>query len=82
MPILYSLYAYLLTMTSRKIIKTHKQYLQALKRLEGLFDAKANTSKGDELEILAIIIDEYEKKHFPIQSPDPIEAIKFRMDQL
>lgn len=63
-------------------IKTAIDYEKALERLELIFDAKANTSEGDELEILGILIDQYEKEHFPIALPDPIEAIKFRMEQM
>ncbi len=65
-----------------KPIKTKKDYQQALDRLEVIFDAKKRTPEGDELEILGILIDQYEKEHFPIDLPDPIEAIKFRMEQL
>lgn len=64
-----------------KPIKTKKDYQSALKRLEMIFDAKAGTNEGDEAEILSILIDNYESKHFPIPSADPIEAIKFRMEQ-
>lgn len=53
-----------------------------MNRLETNFDAKSGTSEGDELEILGLLIDDYENKHFPIDLPDPIEAIKFRMEQL
>lgn len=65
-----------------KPIKTKKDYQQALDRLELIFDAKKGTMEGDELEILGILIDRYENEHFPIDLPDPIEAIKFRMEQL
>jgi HTH-type transcriptional regulator/antitoxin HigA len=65
-----------------KPIKTKKDYQQALDRLEIIFDAKKGTPQGDELEILGILIDQYENEHFPIDLPDPIEAIKFRMEQL
>lgn len=65
-----------------KPIKTKKDYQQALDRLELIFDAKKGTEEGDELEILEILIDQYENEHFPIDLPDPIEAIKFRMEQL
>jgi len=65
-----------------KPIKTEKDYNQALERLEEIFDAKADSTEGDELEILGILIDQYENEHFPIGLPDPIEAIKFRMEQL
>lgn len=65
-----------------KPIKTEKDYEQALQRLEAIFEAKSNTPEGDELEVLGILIDEYEQSHFPIDLPDPIEAIKFRMEQM
>src|SRR5687768_18547757 len=65
-----------------KLLKTKKNYEQALERLEVIFDAKKGSKDGDELEILGILIDQYENEHFPIDLPDPIEAIKFRMEQL
>jgi HTH-type transcriptional regulator/antitoxin HigA len=65
-----------------KPIKTEKDYEQALARLERIFDAKKGTKEGDELEILGILIENYENEHFSIDLPDPIEAIKFRMEQL
>jgi len=65
-----------------KPIKTEKDYKQALKRLETIFEAKIGSAEGDELEVLGILIDQYENEHFPIGLPDPIEAIKFRMEQM
>lgn len=65
-----------------KPIRTEEDYQNALERLEEIFDAKMGTIEGDELEILSILIDRYENEHFPIELPDPIEAIKFRMDQM
>jgi HTH-type transcriptional regulator/antitoxin HigA len=65
-----------------KPIKTKKDYAEALVRLETFFDAKKGSVQGDELEVLSILIDKYEENHFPIGLPDPIEAIKFRMEQL
>jgi HTH-type transcriptional regulator/antitoxin HigA len=65
-----------------KLIKTKKDYQNALDRLEVIFDARSGTTKGDELEILGILIDKYEKENYPIDFPDPIEAIKFRLEQL
>ncbi len=53
-----------------------------MERLDVLFDAKKGTPAGDELEVLSILIEKYEDEHFPIELPDPIEAIKFRMEQL
>ena len=65
-----------------KPIKTEADYERALERLELIFDAKKGTDEGDELEVLGILIEKYENEHFPIAIPDPIEAIKFRMEQL
>ena len=65
-----------------KPIKTEEDYEQALERLEMIFDSKKGSATGDELEILAILIENYENEHFPIGFPDPIEAIKFRMEQM
>lgn len=65
-----------------KPIKTNNDYEKALERLEDIFDAKMETKQGDELEILTILIEKYEKEIYPIEMPDPIEAIKFRMEQL
>ncbi|MGB5459622.1 MAG: helix-turn-helix domain-containing protein [Eudoraea sp.] len=63
-------------------IRNEKDYQKALKRLELIFDAKKGSEQGDELEILSILIDRYENDNFPIGMPDPIEAIKFRMEQM
>ena len=65
-----------------KPIKTEEDYHQAMERLEIIFDSKPGSSEGDELEVLGILIDEFENKNFPIGMPDPIEAIKFRMEQM
>jgi len=65
-----------------KPIKTEKDYNQALKRLEVIFDAPMNSKEDDEAEILSLLIDNYENKHHPIESPDPIEAIKIRMEEM
>ena len=65
-----------------KPIKTKKDYQQALARLEIIFDAKKGSAKGDELEILGMLVDNYENENFPVGFPDPVEAIKFRMEQL
>ncbi|ALJ06053.1 DNA-binding protein [Pseudalgibacter alginicilyticus] len=63
-------------------IRNENDYENALNRLEEIFDAKKGTEDGDELEILSILIDRYENEQFPIGMPDPIEAIKFRMEQM
>jgi len=64
------------------LIKTETDYRAALKRMELLFDAPVNTPESDEADILALLIDEYEKKCYPIEAPDPIEAIKIRMEEM
>ena len=63
-------------------IRTEADYEKALERLETIFDAKIGTPEGDEAEVLSILIEKYEEQHYPIDMPDPIEAIKFRMDQM
>lgn len=65
-----------------KPIKTEKDYRNALERLEVIFDAPVDTKEGDEAEILALMIENYENEHYPIEAPDPIEAIKIRMEEL
>jgi HTH-type transcriptional regulator/antitoxin HigA len=65
-----------------KPIKTEADYRHALKRIDSLMDAKFGTPQGDELDILTILIEKYEEDKFPIRAPDPISAIKFRMEQL
>ena len=65
-----------------KIIKTESEYKSALIKLEKLFNAKPNTTQGDELELLSLLIEKYEQEKYPIDMPDPIEAIKFRMEQM
>jgi HTH-type transcriptional regulator / antitoxin HigA len=65
-----------------KLIKTKKDYEQALSRLEEIFDAKKGSAEGDELEVLGLLIENYENHMYPIDFPDPIEAIKFRLEQM
>lgn len=65
-----------------KPIKTDKDYRDALERLEIIFDAPINTKEGDEAEILSLLIENYENEHYTIDAPDPIEAIKIRMEEL
>jgi len=64
-----------------KLIKTEADYEAALGRIEALFDAKLGTSEGDELDLLVTLVELYEEKAFPIGLPNPIDAIKFRMEQ-
>ena len=65
-----------------KLIKTESGYNKALKRLDEIFDAKIGTPESDEADIVGLLVDEYEKKHYPIEAPDPIEAIKIRMQEM
>jgi HTH-type transcriptional regulator/antitoxin HigA len=65
-----------------KVLKTEEEYYQALGRLEIIFDAPMDSPDGDEAELLGMLIEKYEEVHYPIDPPDPIEAIKFRMEQL
>jgi HTH-type transcriptional regulator / antitoxin HigA len=62
-------------------IRTKRDYEAALKEVERLWGAKAGTADGDRLDVLATLIDAYEAEHYPIDPPDPIETIKFRMEQ-
>jgi len=63
-------------------IKTEDDYLMALQRLEVIFDMPVGTEESDEADILGLMIDGYEKKHYPVEAPDPIEAIKIRMEEM
>lgn len=65
-----------------KPLKTDIDYEKALERLEVIFDAPIDSDEGDEADILSLLIDNYENQHYPIDSPDPIEAIKIRMEEL
>jgi len=65
-----------------KPIRTEKDYEATLARIKEIFDAEPDTPDGDELEILAFLVEVYEKKNYPIGMPDPIEAIKIRMEDL
>ncbi len=63
-------------------IRSKRDYERALSRIEELMDAKPRTKAGDELDVLTTLVEAYEAKHYAVFPPDPIEAIKFRMDQL
>ena len=65
-----------------KVIKTEEEYTKALKRLEKIFHAPIDSVEGDEADLLSILVEKYENEHYPIEAPDPIEAIKFRMEQM
>ncbi len=62
-------------------IKTKRDYRQALKKIESLMRAKRSTPKGDRLDILVTLVEAFERKHYPLDLPDPVEAIKYHMDQ-
>jgi HTH-type transcriptional regulator/antitoxin HigA len=65
-----------------KLIKTESDYREALKCLDEIFDAKIGTPESDQADILAVLVEEFEKKQYTIDSPDPIEAIKIRMQEM
>jgi len=65
-----------------KLIKTEEDYQMALDKLDEIFDASEGTPASDQADILALLIDEYENAHYPIEAPDPIEAIKIRMEEM
>tara|TARA_R110001583_G_scaffold75974_1_gene208555 strand:- start:97 stop:492 length:396 start_codon:yes stop_codon:yes gene_type:complete len=65
-----------------KPIKNEKDYRDGLERLNVIFDAPIDTKEGDEAEILSLLIENYENENYPIEAPDPIEAIKIRMEEL
>ena len=67
---------------SLKLIKNDVDYEKALDRLNEIFDAKVGSPESDEADVLALLVDEYEKRNFPIEAPDPIEAIKIRMEEM
>jgi len=65
-----------------KPVKTEQDYNMSIKRIEELWGAKIDTPEGDELDLLCTLVESYEMKHYPIAPPDPIDAIKFRMEQM
>ena len=65
-----------------KPIKSEKDYRDGIERLNLIFDAPFDTKEGDEAEILSLLIENYENENYPIEAPDPIEAIKIRMEEL
>jgi HTH-type transcriptional regulator/antitoxin HigA len=64
-----------------KPIRTKRDYEAALKEIEGLMVAKRNSPEGDKLDVLVRLVEAYEVKHFPLDLPEPVEAIKFAMEQ-
>ena len=65
-----------------KPIKTDADYRGALKEIESLMMAETDTPEGERLDVLVTLVEAYENRHFPLDLPDPVEAIKFRMDQM
>ncbi len=65
-----------------KILKTEEEYEIALKLVSDLMDAKPGSAAEEKLELWSLLVEQYEEEHYPIPPPDPIEAIKFRMEQL
>lgn len=64
-----------------KPVRTKADHRAALKQIEKLMSAKANTAEGEKLDVLVTLVEAYERKHYPLDLPDPVEAIKFEMDQ-
>lgn len=62
-------------------IKTKQDYRHALKEIEGLMNARRNSPEGDRLDVLVTLVEAFEQKHYPLDLPDPVEAIKYHMDQ-
>ena len=64
-----------------KAIRTEEDYREALSEIEGLMQAQAGTPEGEKLDVLVTLVEAYEKKHYPLDLPDPVEAIKFEMER-
>jgi HTH-type transcriptional regulator/antitoxin HigA len=65
-----------------KLIKTDNDYQEALARMDEIFDAPEGTPESDEADVLALLIDDFENQYYSIEAPDPIEAIKIRMEEM
>jgi len=70
------------TQFKMKLITTEKEYNKALDRIDEIFDSSPKSKEGQEADILALLIEEYEEKYYPIESPDPITAIQIRIEEL
>jgi len=70
------------TQFDMKLIRTEREYEKALDRLDLIFDSKSSSKEGQEAELLALLIEDYEDIHYRIPSPDPIAAIRIRMEEL
>lgn len=67
--------------TKLKVINSEKDYQLALKAIEALWDAKPGSDAHDSLEVLALLVEDYEQRSFPLEEPDPVAAIRFRLEQ-
>ena len=65
-----------------KPIRTKTDYRAALKKIEALMSARAGSPEGERLDVMVTLVEAYERKHYPLDLPDPVEAIKFRMEQM
>ena len=65
-----------------KTIRTKTDYRAALKKIETLMSARAGSPEGERLDVMVTLVEAYERKHYPLDLPDPVEAIKFRMEQM
>lgn len=65
-----------------KVIRSARDYQQALEGIEALWDAEPGSKEHDSLEVLALLVEDYEKRTFPMEEPDPVSAIQFRLEQL
>ena len=65
-----------------KVLKNEREYQMALKKVDAFWDSPKGSTRAAELELWAALIEGYEREHYPILDPDPVEAIKFRMDQM
>lgn len=62
-------------------IKTNRDYRRVLKEIEGLMSARRNSPEGDRLDVLVTLVEAWERKHYPLDLPDPVEAIRYHMEQ-
>ena len=62
-------------------VKSQRDYRRVLKEIEGLMNARCNTPQGDRLDVLVTLVEAWERKHYPLDLPDPVEAIKYHMEQ-
>lgn len=78
----YNLFPSKITIMEVKVIKSEEQYKAYLNRMNEILHADEGIPEGEELDVLALVVEKYEDEHYPIEAPDPIEAIRFMMDQM